>query len=55
VLHEQSSLHVVDQWRYLGTAETPDDIPALLAAARPPFSAEIHAVLCRYAGQLLPL
>jgi DNA polymerase-3 subunit epsilon len=54
-LRELSALHLVDQWRYLGMAEDPDAIPALLAAERPPFDAEIYAILSKYASLLNPL
>lgn len=54
-LRELSTLHLIDQWRYLGTAETPDAVPVLLAAERPPFDADIYAILSKYADQLTPL
>lgn len=55
MLRELSTLHLVDQWRYLGTAETPDALPALLAAPRPGFDADIYAILSKHAGQLAAL
>lgn len=54
-LRELSTLHLVDQWCYLGTAETPDALPALLTAPRPGFDADIYAILCKHAGQLTSL
>lgn len=54
-LRELSALHIIDQWRYLGTADSPDGLPELLAGERPPFDAEIYAILSKHAGQLQPL
>ena len=54
-LRELSTLHLVDQWCYLGTAETPDALPALLTAPRPGFDADIYAILSKHAGQLTSL
>jgi len=54
-LAEGGCLHVIDDWRYLGCIDDAGELPALLSRGRPPFDAEIHAILCKHAGQLRPL
>jgi len=42
-----AEVHVLDQWRYLGSAVTDEQIEALAAAALPPFDPDIYRLLAR--------
>lgn len=56
LLREEDEAHVIDGWRYLGTARSDPEIRELLAAARPPFDRDVYRILSKYASrlQLLP-
>jgi DNA polymerase-3 subunit epsilon len=55
MLREHDVTHVVDRWRYLGTATSDDEVWALLEARRPDFDADIYAILVKAAGRLRAL
>ena len=55
VLREQDVSHVVDRWRYLGTASADDELWTLLETRRPDFDADIYAILVKAASRLRPL
>ncbi len=46
--------HVLDGWRYLGTARHEVEIPALLASGRPDFERDIYKILIRHVGLMRP-
>lgn len=50
---QQTDVHVVDAWCYLGTAHTDDECAQLLECARPSFDADTYKIL-RKALQQLP-
>jgi len=46
---EATEVHVVNQWCYVGTARTEDEVPALVAAARRPhFDLDQYKILLRH-------
>ena len=53
-LREGRALHVIDAWRYLGTARTLRDAAGLLACARPAFDLDIHRILQKAMVRLGP-
>lgn len=57
-IREGDDVHVVDRWRYLGTARTESEIPALLEGHRPDFDRDIYQTLVKYLSEqtnLIPL
>jgi DNA polymerase-3 subunit epsilon len=54
-IKEGEEAHVVDAWRYLGSAKSDDEIRALLDQARPRFDLEIYRILVKAADRLVPL
>lgn len=55
VIREGEEAHLVDGWRYLGTARRDDDLADMLSAERPPFDREIYKLLAKYISRLTPL
>lgn len=55
LIREGEEAHLVDNWCYLGTVKSEEDIHALLAAARPPFERDTYKILCKYVGKMTPL
>ena len=55
VLREGAVGHVIDRWRYLGSAASDADLWALLDAGRPDFDADIYAILIKVANRLQPV
>jgi DNA polymerase III subunit epsilon len=53
-LRERSDLHIVDRWRFLGTARTEDDVNALLDARREGFDFDMYRLLSRELAKLPP-
>lgn len=56
-IREGDELHVVDGWRYLGTAHGEDEVWALLDANAPPFDLDTYRILIKALpkAQLVPL
>lgn len=52
LIREGDEAHLVDGWRYLGTARSDDALHQLLAAERPPFDREIYRILAKYLGRM---
>jgi DNA polymerase III subunit epsilon len=50
-LREGSTLHVVDGWRYLGSADDQPAVAALLAEGAPAFDFDIYRILLRAVGR----
>ena len=55
LIREGEEAHLIDGWRYLGTARSDDELAALLDAGRPPFDRDTYKILAKYAGRLTPL
>lgn len=45
---EGAGLHLLDDWRYLGTADGEAAVPPLLAAERPPFDGHTYTLLVKH-------
>ena len=55
LIREGAEAHLIDRWRYLGTATSDDDLHALLDATRPQFDRDTYKILAKYVGIMLPL
>ncbi len=55
MIREGDEAHLLDGWRYLGTAKSDEDVHALLEAGRPAFAREIYKILAKHLGKMLPL
>lgn len=55
VLREGDAVHVVDHWRYLGSAHSDEEIAALLADGRGQFDRDTYRILVKVADQMTPL
>ena len=51
-IRERSDLHVVDQWQFLGTARSENELHALLESCPREFDKRIHRVLARTLSRL---
>jgi DNA polymerase-3 subunit epsilon len=54
LIREGEEAHVVEGWRYLGTANTDEEVHALLNANRPPFERDTYKTLSKYVGKMTP-
>jgi DNA polymerase-3 subunit epsilon len=54
-IREEDEIHVIDGWRYLGTARNDEDILALLDAGRPQFDRDTYRILSRHVARMTPL
>ena len=54
-IREGSDLHLIDAWRYLGTAKSEEEVWSLLEASRPPFDRDIYRILVKLAARLRPV
>jgi len=52
LIREGDAVHIVDGWRYLGTAQSEEDIHALLAAPRPAFERDCYKILAKYVSKM---
>lgn len=55
LIREGDEAHLIDGWRYLGTARSDQEIHALLAAGRPQFDRDIYKILAKYVAKMIPL
>jgi DNA polymerase-3 subunit epsilon len=55
LIREGDEAHLIDGWRYLGTASSDDEIHALLDASRPPFDRDTYKILAKVASRMVPL
>lgn len=55
ILREGDEAHLVDGWRYLGTARSDDELRELLDGGRPPFDRDTYRILTKYVGKMIPL
>ena len=55
LIREGDEAHLIDAWRYLGTARSDEELPALLAADRPPFDRDTYRILAKHVAKMIPL
>ena len=55
LIREGEEAHLIDGWRYLGSARSEDDIHALLDAGQPSFDRDTYKILARHVGKMVPL
>lgn len=55
LIREGDEAHLIDGWRYFGTARSDQEIHALLAAGRPQFDRDIYKILAKYVAKMIPL
>lgn len=55
LIRERDEAHLIDAWRYLGTARSDEELQALREAARPPFDRDAYRLLAKYVGRMVPL
>ena len=55
IIREGEEAHLIDGWRYLGTARSDEELNALLAAARPQFDRDTYKILVKYVAKMMPL
>ncbi|WP_394788099.1 exonuclease domain-containing protein [Rhodoferax sp.] len=53
-LREGDALHVVHDWRYLGTAQAEDEVAELLEGGRSPFDFDTYKILSKALAKLKP-
>ncbi|MDP3539629.1 MAG: exonuclease domain-containing protein [Azonexus sp.] len=54
-IREGDEVHLVDGWRYLGTAKREDELHALLDNVRPPFDRDTYKILAKFVSRMTPL
>jgi len=55
LIREGDEAHLIDAWRYLGTARSDEEIQALLDAGRPPFDRDTYKILAKHVAKMIPL
>jgi len=55
LIREGEEAHLIEGWRYLGTARSDDELHALLDAPRPAFDRDAYKLLAKYVGKMVPL
>ncbi len=55
LIREGDDAHLVDAWRYLGTAHSDEELHALREAGHPPFDRDAYKLLAKYVGRMVPL
>ena len=55
LIREGDEAHVVDGWRYLGTADSDEVLRELLAGGRPQFDRDTYRILARHVTRMVPL
>ena len=55
IIREGGEVHLIDGWRYLGTARSETELHELRRSARPPFDRDIYKLLVKRVGRLQPL
>jgi DNA polymerase-3 subunit epsilon len=55
LVREGYEVHLIEGWRYLGTAGSDEELYALLDSTRPPFDRDIYKILTKHVGKLTPL
>ena len=55
LIREGDEAHLIDAWRYLGTARSDEELYALRAAGHPPFDRDTYKILVKYVVKMIPL
>lgn len=55
LIREADEVHLVDGWRYLGTAKNDGDLFDLRASVHPPFDRDTYKILAKHVGKMIPL
>lgn len=55
MIREGDEAHIIDGWRYLGTAKSEADIHTLLDSGRPPFDRDSYKILAKLVSRLQPI
>ena len=55
LIREGDEAHLIDAWRYLGTARSDEELYALRAAGRPQFDRDTYKILVKYVAKMIPL
>jgi DNA polymerase III subunit epsilon len=55
LVREGDEVHLIEGWRYLGTAASDEELYALLDSSPPPFDRDIYKILTKHVGKLTPL
>ena len=55
MIREGDDVHLIEGWRYLGTATSDAELQTLLEASRPAFDRDAYKLLIKYVGKLVPL
>ncbi|MGB8545580.1 MAG: ethanolamine utilization protein, partial [Azonexus sp.] len=55
LIREGDEAHLIDGWRYLGSARSDEELNTLLAAGRPQFERDTYKILAKYVAKMIPL
>ena len=55
LIREGDEAHLIDAWRYLGSARSDEELQALLDAGRPQFDRDTYKILAKYVARMIPL
>ena len=55
LIREGDEAHLIDGWRYLGTARSDEELEALLDAGRPKFDRDTYRILAKHVARMVPL
>lgn len=55
LIREGDEAHLIEGWRYLGTARSDEELHALLDNPRPAFDRDAYKLLAKYVGKMVPL
>ena len=55
VIREADDMHLIDGWRYLGTARSEDELHSLFEQGRPQFDRDTYKILAKHVGRMRPL
>lgn len=55
LIREGDEAHLIEGWRYLGTARSDEELHALLDNPRPAFDRDAYKLLAKYVGKMVPV
>ena len=55
LIREGTEVHLIDRWRYLGTATSDEQLTNLRDATLSPFDRDTYKILAKYVGKMTPL
>jgi DNA polymerase-3 subunit epsilon len=55
LIREEDEAHVIENWRYLGTARSEAELWTLLDSGRPQFDRDTYKILARHVGRMVPV